>query len=69
MDPAILARGLNREIALEKGIEYFYEMLILSCILGFSTYEIYKSEYEAEEKLVVHLYTRRTWTQNYKTSR
>lgn len=39
-------KPLNDEQALEKGVEFFYEILFYSILIGLPTYEMMKGYYE-----------------------
>ena len=53
-DDDLFVKPLNSEVALEKGVEFFYEVLIYGVILGLTVYELNRtsrSSREAKEKL------------------
>jgi len=47
-------KPLNDELALEKGIENFYEIMIYVILIGFSVWEMAVSNHETTEKKRVH---------------
>lgn len=49
-DTDMFVKPLSPEIALEKGIEFFYEIVIYSLVLGLSVFELYKAQVSADEK-------------------
>jgi hypothetical protein len=49
-DSDMFTKPLSAEIALEKGIEFFYEIFFYSIILGIAGYELYKAQIQADEK-------------------
>ena len=48
------SKPLNNELALEKGIEIFYEIMIYAILIGFSVFEMVVSTKEANQKKKVH---------------
>lgn len=49
-DTDMFVKPLSPEIALEKGIEFFYEIVIYSLVIGLSVFELYKAQVSADEK-------------------
>ena len=49
-DSDMFVKPLSPEIALEKGIEFFYEMFFYSVILSIAGYEMYVSYLHAQDK-------------------
>lgn len=49
-DSDMFTKPLSPEIALEKGIELFYEVFFYSLIIGVACFELYKAHVSAEEK-------------------
>jgi hypothetical protein len=43
-------KPLNNELAIEKGVEFFYEMIIYMILLGFPIYEMMRANKESEVK-------------------
>ena len=49
-DSDMFMKPLSTEIALEKGIEFFYEVFFYSLIIGVTCYELYRTHLASEEK-------------------
>lgn len=49
-DSDMFTKPLSAEIALEKGIEFFYEIFFYSLIVGIAGYEMIKAHEQGEEK-------------------
>jgi optic atrophy 3 protein len=45
-------KPLTQIEAVEKGIEFYYELLFYSIIIGLPLYELYRGSKEAEEKSI-----------------
>jgi hypothetical protein len=43
-------KPLSDEIALEKGIEFFYEMLFYCIVIGLPVYELWRGQQESAQK-------------------
>lgn len=51
-DSDMFTKPLSPEIALEKGIEFFYEIFFYSIIIGIAGYELYFAHKSSEEKKI-----------------
>jgi optic atrophy 3 protein len=49
-DSDMFIKALNDDVAVEKGIEFFYEIIFYSIVIGLPLYEMYRASAESKAK-------------------